>query len=150
MPRAASSDSKHDIALSDKVAYAYASGGKTRSALAFIVPTIMLSSIIPAALAWGRGDTVAGSTGDSSFWQAVSNSTLQLLSLILLIWPAIKDPRLSQVTWIWIWVLAVFSATCTIAYVPVYLVAPAIWSFSISFTGMLAQSVVQLQFVIAT
>jgi hypothetical protein len=47
-------------------------------------------------------------------------------------------------------VLAVFSATCTIANVPVYLVAPTMWSFSISFTGMLAQSVVQLQVVNAT
>jgi hypothetical protein len=110
----------------------------------------MLSSIIPASLAWRRGDSVTGTTRDSSFWQAVSNSTLQLLSLILFIWPAIKDPRLSQSTWIWIWVLAVFSATCTIANVPVYLVAPTMWSFSISFTGMLAQSVVQLQVVNAT
>jgi hypothetical protein len=147
MPRATSSGSKQGAAFPDKVAHAYASGKKTRSALTFIVPTIMLCSIIPAAIAWRRDDSVAGTTGDSNFWQAVSNSTLQLLSLITFIWPAMNDPRSSQITWVWIWVLAGFSATCTIANVPVYVAAPAIWSFSISFTGMLAQSVVQLQVV---
>jgi hypothetical protein len=147
MPRATSSGSKHGAVLPDKVAHAYASGEKTRSALTFVVPTIMLSSVIPAAIAWRRDDLVTGTTEDSNFWQAVSNSTLQLLSLVTFVWPAMKDPRLSQITWVWIWVLAGFSATCTIANVPVYLVAPTIWSFSISFTGALAQSVVQLQVV---
>jgi hypothetical protein len=147
MPRDTSSGSKHGAALPDKVAHAYVSGEKTRSALTFIVPTIMLSSVIPAAIAWRRDDSVTGTTGDSNFWQAVCNSTLQLLSLVTFIWPAMKDPRLSQIAWVWIWMLAGFSATCTIANVPVYLVAPTIWSFSISFTGALAQSVVQLQVV---
>jgi hypothetical protein len=147
MPRATSSGSKYGAAPPDNVAHAYASSEKTRSALTFIVPTIMLSSVIPAAVAWKRDDSVTGTTGDSNFWQAVSNSTLQLLSLITFIWPAMKDPRLSQITWVWIWVLAGFSATCTIASVPVYLVAPTIWTFAISFTGALAQSVVQLQVV---
>ncbi|KAH7072020.1 hypothetical protein BKA63DRAFT_577635 [Paraphoma chrysanthemicola] len=142
-----SSASKHGTALPDKVAYAYPSGKKTRSALNFIVPTIMLTSVIPAAVAWRRDDSIAGTTGDSNFWQAVSSSTLQLLSLITFIWPAMKDPRLSQITWVWIWVLAGFSATCTIANVPMYLVAPTIWSFIISFVGAVAQSIVQLQVV---
>ncbi|KAH7084318.1 hypothetical protein FB567DRAFT_79424 [Paraphoma chrysanthemicola] len=142
-----SSAGKHGAALPEKVAHAYASGEKTRSTLTFIVPTIMLISVIPAAVAWRRDDSVTGTTGDSNFWQAVSSSTLQLLSLITFIWPAMKDPRLSQITWVWIWVLAGFSATCTIAHVPVYLVAPTIWSFVISFVGALAQSIVQLQVV---
>ena len=147
MQRDTTSNSNHDAALPDKVAYAYPLGKKTRSTLTFIVPTIMLFSAIPAAIAWKRDDSITGTTRDSNFWQAVSSSMLQLLSLITFIWPAMKDPQLPQITRVWIWVLSVFSATCTVANVPVYLVAPTIWSFLISFIGALAQSVVQLQVV---
>jgi hypothetical protein len=118
-----------------------------RSTLTFIVPTLALCSVIPAVVAWNHGDLAIGTTHDSDFWQTVSSSILQLLSLITFIWPTLKDPGLSQLTWVWIWMLAGFSAICAIISVPVYLVEPTILSFVISFAGNLAQAVVQLQVV---
>jgi hypothetical protein len=118
-----------------------------RSTLTFVVPIVSLLSFIPAAIAWKHGDTAVGTAHDSDFWQTVSSSILQLLSLITFIWPTLKDPGLSQLTWVWIWMLAGFSAICAIISVPVYLVEPTILSFVISFAGNLAQAVVQLQVV---
>jgi hypothetical protein len=118
-----------------------------RSTLTFVVPIVSLLSFIPAAIAWKHGDTAVGTAHDSDFWQTVSSSILQLLSLITFIWPTLKDPGLSQLTWVWIWILAGFSAICAIISVPVYLVEPTILSFVISFAGSLAQAVVQLQVV---
>ena len=118
-----------------------------RSTLSFVVPTISLLSVVPAAIAWKYGDSVLGSTADSNFWQAVSGSILQLLGLFTFVWPTLSSPRLSQLAWVWIWMLAGFSAICAIVSVPVYLVVPTVWSFGISFAGMLAQAVVQLQVI---
>lgn len=120
-----------------------------QSTLTFILPTVSLLAIIPATLAWRHGESAPGSTHDSNFWQAVSSSIMQLLSLVIFIWPTSSNPRLSQLTWFWIWLLAGFSATCAIVSVPVYLVYPTIWSFVVAFAGVLAQAVVLLQFVSA-
>ncbi|KAF3042331.1 hypothetical protein E8E12_002268 [Didymella heteroderae] len=143
----ASSNGKDHAPASNKVAHAYASGETMRSTLTFIVPIFMLLSAIPAAMAWKHSKPDKGGTLDSDLWQALASSILQLLSLITFIWPTLKNPRLSQLTWIWIWLLAGFSAVCAIASVPVYLMGPTIWSFVISFAGSLGQAVVQLQVV---
>lgn len=74
---------------------------------------------------------------------------LQLLSLITFVWPTLNDARLSKLTWVWIWILAGFSAICAAVSVPMYLVAPTIWSFVIAFAGSVGQAVVQLQVVTA-
>lgn len=118
-----------------------------QSTLNFIVPTISLLSVIPAAMAWSHGNSAPDSAIDSSFWQAVSSSILQPLSIITFVWPTLNNPRLSQLTWIWIWMLAGFSTICAIISVPVHLVVPTTWSFVISFAGVLEQAVVQLQVV---
>ena len=118
-----------------------------QSTLTFIVPTVSLLAIIPATLAWRHGESAPGSTYDSNFWQAISSSIMQLLSLVTFIWPTWSNPRLSQLTWFWISLLAGFSATCAIVSVPVYLVFPTTWSFVVAFSGVLAQAVVLLQVV---
>ncbi|KAF1831483.1 hypothetical protein BDW02DRAFT_571940 [Decorospora gaudefroyi] len=120
---------------------------KMRSTLTFIVPAISLLSTIPAAVAWKHDDATLDSSRDSNFWQAISASTMQLLGLITFIWPTLYNDRLSQFTWIWIWVLAAISALCAIFSVPLYLLCPTIWSFVVSFIGVVVQAVVQLQVV---
>ena len=120
-----------------------------RVTLTFIVPVVSLLATVPAFIAWIYRESAPGSTHDSNFWQAISSSIMQLLSLVTFMWPRLSNPRLSQLTWFWIWLLAGFSATCAIVSVPVYLVYPTIWSFVVAFAGVLAQAVVLLQFVSA-
>lgn len=118
-----------------------------RSALTFIVPFACVLSAIPTTLAWKHSDQTAGTTQDSNFWQIVSSNTLQLLGLIIFIWPTLKHPRLSPLTWVWIWILAGLSAVSAIVSVPLYLMYPTIWSFLVSYAGILALALVQWQVV---
>jgi hypothetical protein len=118
-----------------------------RSSLNFIVPTVSLLSVIPAALAWGHGATEPGAPTDSDFYQAITGSTLQLLGLVTFIWPTLSHPRLSLLTWFWIWILAGFSALCALVSVLLYLFLSTTWSFVIAFAGVVAQAVVQLQVI---
>lgn len=143
------STTKDDSNAPANAVLAYPTKQNMRSTLTFVVPTVSFLSIIPAAIAWKYGDPAPGSTFDSNFWQAVSGSIMQLLGLITFIWPTWENPRLSQLTWVWIWVLAGFSASCAVISVPLYLVFPTVWSFVVSFAGVLSQAVVQLQVVSA-
>ena len=118
-----------------------------RSNLNFIVPTVSLLSVIPAALAWRHGATEPGAPTDSDFYQAITGSTLQLLGLVTFIWPTLSHPRLSLLTWFWIWILAGFSAFCALVSVLLYLFLSTTWSFVIAFAGVVAQAVVQLQVI---
>ncbi|KAF3048797.1 hypothetical protein E8E11_000536 [Didymella keratinophila] len=131
----------------EKPLEATARSSNMRPTFGFIVLIISLLSTTPVAVAYKHGDLAIGTTHDSDFWQAVSNSILQLLGLITFVWLTLKDPRLSQLTWVWIGMLAGFSGICAIISVPVYLVAPTIWSFIISFAGSIGQVFVQLQVV---
>lgn len=115
------------------------------STLTFLVPTVSLLSVIPAALAWKYGESGRGAFTDSNFWQTLSGSVMQMLGLVTFIWPTVYNPRLLQLTWFWIWLLATLSAMCAILSIPLYLAVPTIWSFAVSFSGVLAQAIVQLQ-----
>jgi hypothetical protein len=72
---------------------------------------------------------------------------MQLLGLLTFIWPTLSHPRLSTLTWFWIWVLAAFSAMCAILSIPLFLVVSSTWSFIVGFAGSLAQAIVQLQVI---
>ncbi|KAH7371350.1 hypothetical protein BKA66DRAFT_611386 [Pyrenochaeta sp. MPI-SDFR-AT-0127] len=118
-----------------------------RYTLSFLVPTVCLLAIGPATLAWRYGETRQGKASESDFYQAVSSSVMQLLGLITFIWPTLHNPRLSQLAWIWIWLLAGLSALCAVVSIPLYLTASPTWSFIVAFAGVLAQAIVQLQVI---
>ncbi|EHK22177.1 uncharacterized protein TRIVIDRAFT_221460 [Trichoderma virens Gv29-8] len=119
-----------------------------QSSLNFIVPVVLLLSIIPAALAWTHGTTVRGTSGDSDFYQAIAGSLLQMLGIVTFIWPTLSHPRLSLLSWFWIWIAAGFSVLCALSSVLLYLYLPSTtWSFIIAFSGAVAQAVVQLQVI---
>lgn len=115
--------------------------------MTFLIPTVFLVAVIPAAIAWRLDQLSPGSTRDSNFWQTFASSLLQLLSLVTFLWPVQKNSHMPSLTRVWIWILAGFSATCAIVGVPMYLVGATIWSFIISFAGSLGQAVMQLQVI---
>lgn len=141
------STTKDDQDGPENAVLAYPAGQNMRSKLTFVVPAVSVRSVIPVAMAWKQADSALGSTRDSNFWQGIASGVMQLLGLFVFVWPTLKDRRLSQLTWFWIWLLAGFSAACSIVSVPLYLRVPTIWSFVFSFVGVLAQAVVQLQVV---
>ena len=99
---------------------AYPTSPTMRSTLNFIVPTLSLLAVIPAALAWRYDSNRRGSIRDSEFYQIIAGSTMQLLGLVTFVWPTLSHPRLSNLTWIWIWNLAGFSAICALLNIVFY------------------------------
>ncbi|KAH6616471.1 hypothetical protein C7974DRAFT_45399 [Boeremia exigua] len=138
---------ENDASAPQNAFSAYPHGQNMRSTLTVIVPIMSLLSIFPAVVAWMHGETALGNTHDSNFWQAISNSIMHLLGLLTFVWPTWKHTRLSQLTWSWIWILAGFSAICSVGSIPLYLKVSPTWSFSVSFAAVLAQAVVQLRVI---
>lgn len=118
-----------------------------RSSLNCIVPVVSLVSVIPAALAWKYGMAEKVTLSDPNFYQTISGSILQLLSLGTFIWPTLDHPRLSRLNWIWIWILAGFSALCALMSPFLYWSLSTTWSFVVSVIGAILQAVIQLQVV---
>ncbi|KAF2023867.1 hypothetical protein EK21DRAFT_118359 [Setomelanomma holmii] len=87
-------------ALNTVVAHAYPASTSMRANLIVIVPAVCLLSTIPAALAWKHSSSSSGTTSDSDFYQAIVGATMQLLGLLMLVWPTISHPRLTQSTWV--------------------------------------------------
>jgi flagellar biosynthesis protein FlhB len=115
------------------------------SFLSFLVPTICLLSCIPTALAWTHTTASVGTIDDANFYQLLSNTAMQLLGLLTLIWPTVFDARLATMAWFWTWILGGVSVCCTAVAVPVYLWLPTGWSGILSFSGSVAQALVVLQ-----
>ena len=142
---------KHDCArqsiVVESIAQAYSASTTMRSSLIVIVPAVSLLSAIPAALAWKHGSSESGSTTNPDFYQVVAGSIMQLLGLLTFIWPTLSHPRLSQLAWFWIWILAAFSALCAMLSIPLFLAVSSTWSFVIAFAGVLGQAIVQLQVI---
>ncbi|KAF2497257.1 hypothetical protein BU16DRAFT_526278 [Lophium mytilinum] len=119
------------------------------STLLFIVPATCLLSCIPTAIAWIH--TAPGPaprpTLDPNFYQLLSSSALQLLSLLTLVWPLMFHAELARMSWVWTWVLAGTSACSTIAAVFFYVWLSMAWSWVLSFAGSVAQALVVLQVV---
>lgn len=127
---------------------AYPDQRAVQSNLNFIVPAVLLLSIIPAALAWTHGKEEQGSSNDSDFYQAIAESILQILSIAIFIWLTLSHPRLSLFSWFWIWLAAGFSILCALLSIIFYVYLPSTsWSFTIAFAGAVAQVIVQLQVV---
>lgn len=72
---------------------------------------------------------------------------MQLLGLVTFIWPTLSHPRLFRLAWFWIWVLAGFSAVCSLLSIVLYLAVSNTWSFVVGFAGVVAQAIVQLQVI---
>ncbi|KAF2815632.1 uncharacterized protein BDZ99DRAFT_565590 [Mytilinidion resinicola] len=117
--------------------------------LLFFVPAICLLSCIPTAMAWMH--TTPGPsprpTADANFYQLLSNSAMQLISLLTLVWPLMFHDELARMSWVWTWVLAGTSACLTIAAVLTYVWLSMQWSGLLSFAGGVAQALVVLQMV---
>lgn len=131
----------------DNAVEAYSTPINTHATLSFLVPTISLLSCVPAALAWSHTSTQVGTVNDANFYQLLSSSAMQLLSIGTLIWPTVFYVRLARLPWVWTWILATVSACCTVAAVPLYVLLPTSWSALFSFCGSVAQALVLLQLV---
>ncbi|KAH7345908.1 hypothetical protein BKA66DRAFT_478672 [Pyrenochaeta sp. MPI-SDFR-AT-0127] len=126
---------------------AYQASEIMRSSLNFIVPIVSLVSVVPAALAWKYGIVEKVTFTDPNFYQAITGSVLQLLSLVTFIWPTLSHPRLSRLNWVWIWILAGCSVLCALTSPLLYWFFSTTWSFVISFVGAIFQAVIQLQVI---
>lgn len=131
----------------NRVSDAYPFSPTMRSSLNFIMPTVMLLAIVPAALAWKYDPNRKGDLEDSQLYQTIAGNMMQLLGLVMFVWPTWSHPRLSRLNWVWIWLLAGFSAVCALSSIALYVTVSSTWSFVIAFAGVLAQAIVQLQVI---
>ncbi|PVH71051.1 hypothetical protein DL98DRAFT_577582 [Cadophora sp. DSE1049] len=127
------------------IAHAYQQPQGTTSTLAFLVPVLSLISSIPIFLAWMYSDHQTGNTSDANFWQLISGSSMQFLSILTILIPTIFNIR--KMAWFWTWILAATSIICAIMAIPLYLYAPTKWSTMLSFVGSVAGAFVTLQLV---
>jgi hypothetical protein len=125
-------------------AYPQASSSTT---LNFFVPTILLLSCIPTAIAWIHSPWELGKSTDANFYQLITSSLTQTLSLATLLFPTVFDSKFSGHTWIWTWTLAVFSLVCTVLSIALYCFVPVAESMLIAFGGTVAQALIVLQIV---
>ncbi|EPE28731.1 hypothetical protein GLAREA_09852 [Glarea lozoyensis ATCC 20868] len=123
---------------------------KTITTLNFIAPSILLLSCIPISLAWLHTSLDIGSSADANFYQLISNSMIQLLSLATLLSPTLFYSKFSGYAWYWTWFLAVLSFVCTVLSLVLYCFVPVAWSMLIAFCGTVAQALILLQIVHAS
>jgi hypothetical protein len=57
---------------------------------------------------------------------------MQLLSLLTMMLPTVSNVKLARQAWVLTWILADFSAACSIVAIPIYLKFPVEWSSTIS------------------
>ncbi|EPE37130.1 hypothetical protein GLAREA_09293 [Glarea lozoyensis ATCC 20868] len=130
------------------VARAYEASSKGLiSTLSFFVPAILLISCVPIALAWTRSPQEVGASNDANFYQLIAGSLIQLLSLATLLYPTLFHSKFQGHSWLWTWILALFSVACTILSVLIYVFLPVAWSMVVAFGGMTAQALITLQIV---
>lgn len=131
------------------IAHAYQQSPGINSTLTFLVPVLSLISSIPICLAWMRSSHKTGNISDADFYQLISSSSMQLLSIMTLIIPTVSNVRLAKLAWFWTWILASVGTLCAVAAVPLYLYLSPEWSMVISFAASVAQALVILQFMFA-
>ena len=95
------------------------------------------------ALAWQRNPAELGTVDDANFYQLLAESTMQLLGLATLLWPA--RARLARHSRTWIWVLAGAAVVSVVTSILVYLFVSTGWSAVLSFGGTAAQAFILLQ-----
>jgi hypothetical protein len=127
------------------VVEAYHHSSTINPTLAFLVPVTAVLSLIPACLAFSHSASESGTTSDSDFWQTVSSSIIQILSVVTLVTPTIFNVRLAKMAWFWTWVLAVVSICCSVVAPPLYLNLSTKWSTIVSFVGSLTPVFITLQ-----
>ena len=122
---------------------------KHHPTLSFIVPVVSILAFIPAALAWAHSSHEVGTIDDADFYQLVSASAIQLLSILTLMEPTLSNVQLKVQAWFWTRILAGASTTCALTAIPLYLLVPTEWSAAVSFGGGVAQALVTLQLMFA-
>ncbi|RFU32894.1 hypothetical protein B7463_g3449, partial [Scytalidium lignicola] len=132
------------------IATAYPAASGLNRVLTFLIPSMSVLAMIPAALAWSHSNQQLGTISDADLYQLISSSAMQLLSIFTLIMPTIYNTRLARQEWFWVWVLASASTICSIVAIPLYLTTATKWSAAVSFSGnvMLALITLQLMFVV--
>ena len=80
---------------------------------------------------------------DADFWLLLQSSVMQLLGLFTPMLPVYRRP--SKYAWVWTWVLVAAGSCCAIIVVPLYVIAPTIWSALLSFFGSAGQAFMLLQ-----
>lgn len=115
--------------------------------LNFFVPTTLLLTCIPVALAWRQSPESLGLSQDANFYQLIAGALLQLLNLVTLLYPTIVRSRISGRPWVFTWVLGATSGVCMVLSIPLYIKAPVAWSMAVAFGGAAAQALITLQIV---
>ncbi|RYP03651.1 hypothetical protein DL765_010436 [Monosporascus sp. GIB2] len=118
---------------------------KIRATLSFVVPTCCILSCILAFLAWRSSPPQIGTTDDSTFYELLTGIAIQALGLGTVLWPALSSTKLEPYPRMYSVVLAVASAVCMAASVPMYLWVSAGWGPVFSFIGAVAQAFMLLQ-----
>ncbi|KAG9229268.1 hypothetical protein BJ875DRAFT_523889 [Amylocarpus encephaloides] len=84
-------------------------------------------------------------TQDADFYQAISSSVMQLLSILVLMILIIYNARLIKMAWFWTWGMAGISTICALASPLLYVYVPTEWSALVSFVESAFQCFVTLQ-----
>jgi hypothetical protein len=84
---------------------------------------------------------------DADFWQLVSNSIVQISSVISMVISMYQATKLTKEAWAWAWVLAAFSTCSACVRMPLYLYLSTKWSRVVSIAGTVPQSYITLLLV---
>jgi len=119
------------------------------SVFAFIVPIICGLSLIPTYFAWSHAGHDPGKATDSDFFHLIASVPIQLLGISTAVWPIVNSLRPDRAVWIQCWTAAGMSSCFTVAALPLYVLAPSAWSGMSLLFGAIAQSLLQLQLLLA-
>lgn len=115
--------------------------------LNFMMFNFLFLASIPAYLCLSSTPVGPGSHLDANFYQLLSSNVVQVLSIVILLWPTVFHAKLSRMAWFWSWILAGMSLVCVILSVVIYLIVSVGWSSILGLLGEASICVVSLMLV---
>ncbi|KAK3371548.1 hypothetical protein B0T24DRAFT_324273 [Lasiosphaeria ovina] len=115
-----------------------------------ITTVVTFATFIPLGFAWFYAQGTHGTPFDMDFWFLIQNSTMQLLSIFITIYPIQKIMKLSRRLWYWALFFTIIGFICMVGSIPMYLFLPTFWSGFASFAGIVAQVSISVQLVLLT
>lgn len=112
--------------------------------LIVLILTFCFLASIPAYLCFSATPPSPGLHTDANFYQLLSGSVLQFLSIVTLIWPTVFHTRLSRMAWLWTWMLAGISTVCAGLSLALYVWVSEGWSSVVGCFGQASICVVSL------